>query len=310
MNQVEQNFSSEQRNKENKSRKKFMRTSNLYKAFIYVALITMAITIIIPVTWVFMASIKQNSEFYGNPWAIPAGVYFQNFIEAFQTAHMGEYMWNSVIVTTVALILLLVIALPAAYVLARYKFFGSKLFNILFMGGLFINVNYIVVPIFLMLVDGDSFLKSVFGSGFLLNNLFVVALVYASTALPFTIYLLSGYFITIPKDYEEAAFVDGCGYFRTMLQIMMPMARPSIITVILFNFLSFWNEYIISLTLLIKDTKTLPVGLMQLMQAQQAAANYGQLYAGLVLVMLPTLILYIMVQKKLTQGMSLGGLKG
>ena len=104
--------------------------------------------------------------------------------------------------------------------------------------------------------------------------------------------------------------MDGSSYFRTMVQIMMPMALPSIITVILFNFLSFWNEYIISMTLLTKDSKTLPVGLMQLMQAQKAAANYGQLYAGLVIVMLPTLILYILVQKKLTQGMSLGGIKG
>ena len=90
------------------------------------------------------------------------------------------------------------------------------------------------------------------------------------------------------------------------------MAQPSIITVILFNFLSFWNEYIIAMTLLSdpKGSKTLPVGLMQLTQAQQSAAQYGQLYAGLVLVMLPTLILYICVQKKLTQGMTLGGLKG
>ena len=253
---------------------------------------------------------KQNSEFYGNPWSIPIGIYYQNFIDAFETAKMGEYMMNSVVVTAVALVILLVVALPAAYVLARYRFKGSKIINTLFMGGLFINVNYIVVPIFLMLVDGDKFLKATFGSGFLLNNIFVVALVYASTALPFTIYLLSGFFVSIPKDYEEAAFVDGSGYFRTMVKIMMPMARPSIITVILFNFLSFWNEYIISMTLLTKDTKTLPVGLMQLMQAQQAAANYGQLYAGLVIVMLPTLILYILVQKKLTQGMSLGGLKG
>ncbi len=178
------------------------------------------------------------------------------------------------------------------------------------MGGLFINVNYIVVPIFLMFVDADKFLRQLGTDGFFLNNLFVVALVYASTALPFTIYLLSGFFVTIPRDYEEAAYMDGCGYFRTMVQIMMPMALPSIITVILFNFLSFWNEYIISMTLLTKDSKTLPVGLMQLMQAQKAAANYGQLYAGLVIVMLPTLILYILVQKKLTQGMSLGGLKG
>ena len=282
----------------------------IVKVFIYLALFLLAISIIVPVAWVFMASVKENSEFYGNPWTLPQGLYFQNFADAFTKASMGSYMINSVIVTALALALLLVIALPAAYTLARYKFMGSKLLNILFMGGLFINVNYIVVPIFLMLVDADKALKTWIGSGFFLNNLFITALVYASTALPFTIYLLSGFFVTIPKDYEEAAFVDGSGYFRTMVTIMMPMAKPSIITVILFNFLAFWNEYIISMTLLTKESKTLPVGLMQLMQAQKAAANYGQLYAGLVIVMVPTLILYMLVQKKLTQGMSLGGLKG
>ncbi len=287
-----------------------MNTNKLYKLFIYVALLTLAISIVVPVGWVFLASVKENSEFYGNPWTMPKGLYFQNFMDAFEKAQMGEYFLNSILVTALALGILLVVALPAAYVLARYRFFGSKLFNIMFMGGLFINVNYIVVPIFLMFVDADKFLRNLGGDGFFLNNLFIVALVYAATALPFTIYLLSGFFVTIPHDYEEAAYMDGCGYFRTMVQIMMPMAMPSIITVILFNFLSFWNEYIISMTLLTKGSKTLPVGLMQLMQAQKAAANYGQLYAGLVIVMLPTLILYILVQKKLTQGMSLGGLKG
>ena len=287
-----------------------MSLSKLYKIFIYVALLALAVSIVIPVGWVFLASIKENSEFYGNPWTLPKGIYFQNFIDAFEKAKMGEYFLNSIFLSCLALLILLVVALPAAYVLARYRFFGSKLINIMFMGGLFINVNYIVVPIFLMFVDADKFLRLLGTDGFFLNNLFVVALVYASTALPFTIYLLSGFFVTIPRDYEEAAYMDGSGYFRTMVQIMMPMALPSIITVILFNFLSFWNEYIISMTLLTKDSKTLPVGLMQLMQAQKAAANYGQLYAGLVIVMLPTLILYILVQKKLTQGMSLGGLKG
>ena len=284
----------------------------LYKIFIYVALITLSITIVIPVAWVFMASIKENSEFYGNPWAMPAGFYFQNFIDAWGKARMGEYMLNSVLVTALALAILLVVALPADYVFSRFEFKGRKFLNIAFMGGLFINVNYIVVPIFLMLVDGDKFLKNVIGNGFLLNNVVVLAVVYASTALPFTIYLLSGYFSTLAHDYEEAAYIDGAGYGTTMLKIIFPMAQPSIITVILFNFLSFWNEYIIAMTLLSdpKGSKTLPVGLMQLTQAQQSAAQYGQLYAGLVLVMLPTLILYICVQKKLTQGMTLGGLKG
>lgn len=292
-------------------KKEGMNVKTLYRVFVYVVLLALAISIIVPVAWVFMASVKENSEFYGNPWTLPKGFYFQNFIDAFEKANMGQYMWNSVLVTVMALAMLLVVALPASYVLARYRFIGSKIINILFMGGLFINVNYIVVPIFLMFVDGDTFLRKIgFSDGFFLNNLFVLALVYAATALPFTIYLLSGFFITIPRDYEEAAHVDGSGYFRTMIQIMMPMALPSIITVILFNFLSFWNEYIIAMTLLTGESKTLPVGLMQLTQAQRAAANYGQLYAGLVIVMLPTLILYIMVQKKLTQGMSLGGLKG
>ena len=282
------------------------------KAFIYVALITLAVTIIVPVAWVFMASVKENSEFYGNPWTLPAGFHWQNFVDAWTKARMGDYMLNSVIVTALALAILLVVALPAAYGLSRFKFRGRGVLNVGFMAGLFINVNYIVVPIFLMLVSGDNFLKKIFGTGFLLNNIVVLAVVYAATALPFTIYLLSGYFATLPHDFEEAAYIDGAGYGKTMLKIIFPMAKPSILTIILFNFLSFWNEYIISMTLLssANGPKILPVGLLNLTQAQQSAAQYGQLYAGLVLVMLPTLILYMCVQKKLTQGMTVGGLKG
>ena len=295
-----------------KEKNKAVSGERLYKAFIYVVLIALAITIIVPVAWVFMASIKQNSEFYGNPWALPAGFYWQNFLDAWDKAQMGEYMMNSVFVTALALVLLLVIALPAAYCLSRFQFKGRKFLNTAFMAGLFINVNYIVVPIFLMLRDGDIWLKKMIGTGFLLNNRVVLAIVYASTALPFTIYLLSGYFSTLPHDYEEAAYIDGASYFKAMWKIIFPMAKPSIVTVILFNFLSFWNEYIISMTLLSSadGAKTLPVGLLNLMQAQQSAAQYGSMYAGLVMVMLPTLILYICVQSKLTEGMTVGGLKG
>ena len=284
----------------------------VYKVFIYVVLLAMAISIIVPVFWVFMASIKENVEFYENPWALPMGFYWQNFVDAWQKASMGSYMLNSVIVTVLALAILIIVALPAAYCLSRFKFKSRNFLNVCFMAGLFINVNYIVVPIFLMLRDGDTWLRGIFGNGFLLNNIFVLAVVYAATALPFTIYLLSGYFATLPHDFEEAAYIDGAGYSTTMVKIIFPMAQPSIITIILFNFLSFWNEYIISLTLLSSadGPRTLPVGLLNLMQAQQSAAQYGIMYAGLVMVMLPTLILYICVQKQLTQGMTVGGLKG
>lgn len=294
------------------NQKKKQGGAGLYKFFIYFVLIALAISIVVPVAWVFMASIKQNSEFYGNPWTLPLGFYWQNFVNAWNAAKMGDYMINSVIVTALALGILLVTALPASYALARFQFKGSKFLNMAFMGGLFINVNYIVVPIFLMLRDGNNWMMQNWGQGLLLNNLFVLAVVYAATALPFTIYLLTGYFVTLPHDFEEAAYIDGAGFLKTMVVIIFPMAKPSIITVILFNFLSFWNEYIISMTLMngMDAPKTLPVGLLNLMQAQQSAAQYGMMYAGLVMVMLPTLVLYICVQKQLTQGMTVGGIKG
>ena len=290
-------------------KKEKISSGKLYKIFVYVALITLAISIIVPVVWVFMSSLKTNAEFQGSPWSLPASFYIQNFLDAFEKANMAEYFLNSVIVTALGLLLLVVIALPASYVLARFDFKGKKFINTAFMRGLFINVNYIVVPIFLMLTSWDDVVYDMIGDFFFLDNIVVLAVVYAATAIPFTVYLLSSYFRTLPKAYEEAAFIDGCGYFKTMIKVMAPMAKPSIITVILFNFLAFWNEYIIALTLMPGASKTLPVGLVTLSKGQMAAANYGQLYAGLVIVMLPTLILYIMVQKKLTQGMTLGGLK-
>ncbi len=284
-------------------------THKWYRSFMYIMIIMIVLSIAVPVIWVLVASVKEKGEFYGNPWSLPEGLYFQNFIDAFQDANMGQYMLNSVSVTVIALIILLVVAVPAAYALSRFDFKGRKLLNIFFMGGLFINVNYIVVPIFLMLVNGDRTLLHIFPDGFFIDNIFVLAIVYASTTIPFTIYLLTGYFQTIPAIYEEAAIIDGCSHLKTMMSVMIPMARPAINTVILFNFLSYWNDYIISLTLMPGEKKTLQVGLLNLMTAQKAAANYGRLYAGMVIVMVPALILYAIVQKKLIEGMSIGGTK-
>ena len=223
------------------------------KLIVYICLILLAITIIVPVAWVFLASVKQNKEFYGNPWTLPEKLYFQNFVDAWTKADMGSYILNSVIVTALAIAMLIAVALPAAYVLSRFKFRTCKFWNLLFMAGLFINVSYIVVPIFLMLNNWDKSLRQMIGRGFFLNNLFILAVVYMATALPFTIYLLSGYFSGLAKDFEEAAYVDGAGYFTTMVKIIFPMAKPSIVTIILFNFLSFWNEYVISMTLLTNE---------------------------------------------------------
>lgn len=279
---------------------------------IYLVLILLSVVVIVPVAWVFMASFKQNSEFYDNLFAFPQEIHWQNYVDAWTTARMGEYVFTSVAITAMSLLLLLAVALPAAYVLSRYKFWGSRALNTGFMAGLFINSSYIVVPIFLMLVSGDKMLKSIFGHTFFINNPFMVAVILSSTSLPFTIYLLRSYLATLPKEFEEVAYVDGAGYFTTMVCILLPMAKPSIITVVLFQFLSYWNEYIISMTMLPdpQGVCTLPVGLLNLMKAQNENAQYGRMYAGMVIVIVPTLVLYMCVQKKLTEGMAIGGIKG
>lgn len=280
--------------------------SKLFNIFIYLCLVIFALSILVPVFWVFMASIKTNPEFYGNPWALPMSFYLNNFKDAWAAANMGDYFLNSLIVTAIALALLLLISLPFSYILARMQFKGRRFVTSYIKAGLFINLSYIVIPIFLMLRDVSKSIPLA-----LLNNRFVLALIYASTAVPFTVYLLTNFFSSISKSYEEAAYIDGADYYRTMMDIMIPMARPAVITVILFNFLSFWNEYILALTLMTDPSKrTLPVGLINLQQAARGAANYGRLYAGLVIVMIPTLIIYILVQKQLTEGMMVGGDKG
>ncbi|WP_445340623.1 carbohydrate ABC transporter permease [Bifidobacterium sp. ESL0820] len=279
------------------------------RIFKHVVLILAAASIAIPTIWVIFASFKQKSEFYRNPWALPKGLFLQNYVDAFVDAHMGQYFINSILVTAMAMILSMAIALPAAYVLARFEFPGRTLLNLCIQGGLFINVNYIVVPIFLMLVGWDKALVAIFPGGFFINNIFVLAVVYAATSLPFCIYLLEDYFAAIPKDYEEAAEIDGASHFTVMVKIFFPMAAPAISTALLFNFLSFWNDYIISLTLMTGKQKTLQVGLLNLMTAQKAAANYGRLYAGMVIVMVPVLIFYAVIQKKLLESNTQGGIK-
>lgn len=285
----------------------------LMKIFTYLCLTIFAISILVPLGWAILASFKQKSEFYGDPWALPSGFYLENFKKAFVEANMGEYFINSIIVTGLALAILLVIAIPAAYVLSRFEFKSKKILNLLFSAGLFINVNYIVVPIFLLVLDGEKLVRQIFaipsGMTVFLDNRIVLSIIYASTALPFTIHLLMTFFKSLSKTYEEAAYIDGCSNLQTLIHVIMPMAKPSIITVILFNFLAFWNEYIIALTMLPGGGKTLPIGLINLMQVQKTATDYGSLYAGLVIVMIPTIVFYILVQKKLTEGMTEGGIK-
>ena len=170
----------------------------------------------------------------------------------------------------------------------------------LLMAGMFIQKNYLVVPLFMLLLN--------FG---MLNSRIAMCVVYACTTLPFYIFLMSGFMEGVDNAYVEAANIDGAGHFRTMVSVVFPMCKPGVATMLMFSFMEYWNEYILALQFLRDDSKkTLPVGLKNLMEQAKYATDWGALFAAMVIVMIPTMIFYLLVQKKLTSGLSLGGLKG
>ncbi len=277
-------------------------------ALIYVLVGGFSMTIIIPIIWVFVQSIKEKSEFFGaTAWALPEGVYWKNYVTAWVDAGMAKYFTNTVYVTAMSLLLVVALSIPCAYALSRFEFKGRNTISLLLMGGIFINVNYIAIPIYTLI---NNFGRTVGVKG-LVNNLTVLSLIYAITSVPFAVYLLSGFFKGLQKEYEEAAKIDGCSYYKILMHIIVPLAKPSIVTVILFNFLKFWNEYILGITFISDMEKwTISIGLLNIMEVEKIANDYGRMYAGLTIAMVPTIVLYCLVQKKLTEGINMGGIKG
>ncbi|MEC0369184.1 carbohydrate ABC transporter permease [Paenibacillus chibensis] len=265
-----------------------------------ILLIIQALVVVYPLLWNVLASFKTNAEVMESPWSLPKSLQWDNYVRAFTSAKIGDYMLNSVIVVVLSMAMLILMAVPTAYVLGRMRFRGQKLISNVYMAGLFIGAVYIIVPLFILMNDLH-----------MLDNRFWLSAVYATGTLSFSVYLLTGFMKSIPPDFEEAAMIDGCGYFSTLFRIIMPMVRPGIITMVVFSFLDFWNEYVLAMTLVTSDAKkTIPIGLSNLMQVQQFATDWGSLFAGLVIVLIPTVIIYVLLQKKLTEGMMLGGVKG
>lgn len=277
--------------------------------FSYIILGIFTVIFAYPILWSVVSSFKTSAEIRQSPFSFPAVPQFVNYKNAWTAAHMGDYFLNSIIVTAISMALLIVLVIPCSYALTRFHFKGRGFLTVLMMAGLFINVNYIVYPIYLM-INGVS--KGIFGNGLVLtDNLITVAIINAVTSVPFSVYLLSGFLKGLPVDFEEAARIDGCTNWGILIKIIVPLSLPSVLTVILFQFLAYWNEYLVAQTFLISEAhRTLPVGLLSIMQEAKVATDYGRLYAGLVIVMLPVLILYCFVQKNLTKGISMGGIKG
>jgi len=258
-----------------------------------------SVIVMYPLLWNLMSSFKTNQEILISRTAWPQGFAYDNYIRAFSAANMSGFLINSIIVVVVGLALLLIFSVPLSYAMARYKFFGSRALELIFAACLFIQTIYIIIPLYSLL----------FNLG-LLDNLIALSLVYASVSIPFTSFLLAGYMRTISQSYEEAARIDGCSNFRILLHIIVPMAKPGIITVTMLNGISFWNEYPMALVMLRNPAyQTVPIGVANLFERQMRATDFGALYAALIMVLVPVVIIYLIGQRHLIRGIGAGGIK-
>ncbi|MEN6315021.1 MAG: carbohydrate ABC transporter permease, partial [Clostridiaceae bacterium] len=252
-----------------------------------------------PIIWSILMSLKSNKEFFNNIWGLPSVWAFENYARAWTTARIGSYFTNSVFITVATNLLIILMCAPTSYILERIKFKCAFLIKTLFVSGMLFPQLTVLLSQYLVLTKFR-----------LINTYTGLILVYLVVSMPFTIFMLVGFFNTIPKELEESATIDGCGYNRTFWSIMFPMAKSGVIMVTIFNVLAVWNEYAIGLTLVNDDKKkTIAVGLTNLFAMQQYYTDWSALFAGLNILMIPSIIIYVLFQKRITQGITLGAIK-
>ena len=258
-----------------------------------------AILVIFPFLWMIMTSFKTNREIQRDPFGLPAALQWENFSRAWNAASIGSYALNTVIVLAMAVTGTILLSAMAAYVLSRFDFPGNRFIYLLFTAGLMFPVFLGLVPLRFLMTDLNLY-----------NTYHGLALVYIAYSLPFTIFFMSGFFKTLPGEVAEAAIVDGASQFQTFFQIMLPMAKPGLIAMGIFNFLGQWNQFLLPLVLMAEDKLLLSVGLNFLSIQQGYASDYGALFAAMTITMVPTLIVYIVFQRRLESGLTAGALKG
>ncbi|MDR1902475.1 MAG: carbohydrate ABC transporter permease [Treponema sp.] len=265
------------------------------------AILFMALIVFVsvgPFLWVFLSSFKTNREILTFSWDMGSGIHIRNYINAFKIAPIARYFMNSVIVTALAMALNLMFMSMAAYVLARCTFRFKTAIRTLFSIGLLIPGAALLLPLY----------TSIRAIG-LYNNVWGLILVFTAFGMPTSVFIMSSYFLTIPKEMEESPYIDGAGFLRTFLVIMLPLARPAFATAGIMQFLLCWNEFQFSLTLTTgHEARTLPVALYYFKSA--FASDYGAMFAAIVLISIPSIIVYIALQKQIISGLAAGAVKG
>lgn len=274
------------------------RKDRLLKILEYGVLIFFTILFLYPIVWLFINSFKSGEELFESPWSFPAAATFDNYVRAVTVGNIGQYFTNSLIVAVAVVIAATLFSAMAAYGISRLKWKMSGFVLSVFMLGMMIPTHAAIVPLF-----------SIFNQIKINNTYLTVIIPHVVFAFPIAILILSGFFSSIPREMEEAAIMDGCSVIRCFFKIICPMAVSSLVTVAVITFITAWNDLLFPQIFLSDPGKmTLPVGLTTFQG--RYSTDYVGMIAAVVITIIPSIIIYSILHRKIIDGMTAGAVKG
>jgi ABC-type glycerol-3-phosphate transport system permease component len=264
----------------------------------YGAMALCVVVSVYPLVWMVLGSMKSGEEFYSNIWGLPLQWEPSNFAVAWREAGLGRKFANSIIVTFCSMALVLPITSAAGYALASFRFPGRRLVYVYLLLGIMVPFGVIAIPVFTVVVQLH-----------LLSTLPGLILVYSALGLPLGTFLMHSFFSSIPRELEEAGLVDGCTPIGAFFRVVLPLAKPGLVTQLIFTGTTVWNEYFLASILIHNESlQTLPLGLIVF--TSKNGVDFPQLFSALTIVTAPLVILYLMAQRQFIAGLSAGAVKG
>ncbi|MBB3932295.1 raffinose/stachyose/melibiose transport system permease protein [Kaistia hirudinis] len=264
---------------------------------IYLALGIVLLQTVYPLLWVLFGSLKTKTDLINNVWGPPQELVFQNYADAWRIAGIGSRIVNSLSITAAALVVLVAVATPCAYALARLKFRGRAVVLAVTVAAMLVPPQVMAIPLFLVARDLG-----------MINNRLGLAVIYAATSMPLSVFILRSFFLTLPADLEDAARVDGASRLAILTRIMLPLVKPGVALVVIFAFIEIWNDFFLAFLLLRKpELQTIPLGLVAFFQQYDSLWNLY--FATLMITTLPVIIIFLLMQRQFIAGLTAGAVK-
>ena len=274
------------------------RQAKTVHTLIYIFLIILAVIYIVPLLWVLITSLKDDSTLMLSPWAMPAKIMWDNYEFAWTKGHLGTAMLNSLIVCTITLVISMLFGSMAAFAIAKLRWKLSKLSLYYFLIGMMIPIHTILIPLFVQ-----------FSGWKMSNTLIGIIIPYITFSLPITIYIMVGFFEGIPNELFEAACIDGCSVYKMFGTVAIPLAKTGFMVTGLMSFVSNWNELLLAMVFISDEAKkTLPVSLTKFVGPYHT--NYCQMFAAIMIAIVPTIIAYVAFANQIVEGLTAGAVKG